>query len=140
MADQTPEKSSIFTRIQNSTGYILLLTLFSAITYIQDIFQDVLVISSSVSSPANYSVISSMKIEEKKLGYFMGCVFLLSIVVVGWDAMTRGSQLILVREHKWLHILMVSACLLNLGPVFFIILGIFMRTNRVKARIQMSQI
>ena len=65
MADQTPEKSSIFTRIQNSTGYILLLTLFSAVTYIQDIFQDVLVISSSVSSPATYSVISTMKIEEK---------------------------------------------------------------------------
>ena len=42
-------------QLKNSRGCILLASLFSGVTYMQDIFQDVLVISSSISSPAKYS-------------------------------------------------------------------------------------
>ena len=130
--NQALKRPSYFTSLKNSGGYIFLLTVFSAILYVQDIFQDVLVISSSVTSEASYTVVSTLKVEEKKLGYFLGCTFLLSILIVGWDAMSKGNQLIIVKKERWLHVLMAIACLLNLGPVFFIGLKVFMRMERFK--------
>ena len=56
-------------------------------------------------------------------------VFFLSVSVVGLDSILKGSGLILVKNHKWIYILMVITCLINLGPVFFILVGYFIKTG-----------
>ena len=117
-------------QLKNSRGCILLASLFSGVTYMQDIFQDVLVISSSISSPAKYVVLSTMKVSEKSLGYFMIFVFGFSVFVVGLETVSKGSRLIIVKRHRWMYVLMVIACLLNLGPVFFTLIGFFLRMGR----------
>ena len=129
MVDQKP---SLLTRIKESGGFIILLTVFGAFCYTLDIFLDVLSIQRSISSCDNYTIVSTQKIQEKTIGYFMIGVFFLSVSVVGFDAILKGSGLILVKNHKSIFILMVIACLMNLGPVFFILVGYFIKTGHFR--------
>ena len=101
---------------------VVLLGLFSIATYVQDIFEDILVIASSLSSKEVYRVLFNLKMPERAFGSVMAIMFGLSIIVIGWDAIARVNRLNLVKNRCWLHAIAGLACLLNLGPVFFIIM------------------
>ena len=137
MTEATP---SFLSRVQNTTGFLLLLTILSSVLYMQDIFQDILVISGSISSQETYFVLYTLKVNEKSLGYFMACVFGFSVLVVGWDTIVKARQLILIKTHPWIHVLLALACLLNLGPVFFIFVHFVIKTKRIKSYVSEKEI
>ena len=85
-------EQSILQRVQQSNGVLLLLTLLSVITYAQDIFQDVLVISGSIASKEVYNVLFNLKIAERNFGFVMAGMFGLSVVVVGWDSAVKVQE------------------------------------------------
>ena len=65
-----------WTRIlYQSIAFRLLMTAFSVILYVQDILQDVLIITATISSEEVYNVLSDFEIAERKLGYFMAFMF-----------------------------------------------------------------
>ena len=131
MTNGTPQERPFLAKITNSPAYFYFMAAVSVFLYIQDIFQDILVMSSSLASPAIH-VVSKLTIPEQRLGYFMVCVFILSVIIVGWDTIRKGKQLMLVKNHRWMYVLMLITCLLNLGPVFFILVNIFLKTEWFK--------
>ena len=114
--------AEILAQIRQSCALAVLLTIFSVFTYVQDIFEDILVIATSLSSKEVYRVLFNLKMAEKAFGYVMITMFGLSVIVIGWDTMSRANQLTLIKRHRWLHVICGCACMLNLGPVFFICL------------------
>ena len=120
MLDKNP---SCISRVENLIGFIL---------YTFDILQDVWAIQRSLSSQKDYPIVSTQRIFERQFGYFMICIFIISVMVVGLDAIMKGSQLILVKKHKWLIALMAIACFMNLGPVLFIFLGFLLEKECFK--------
>ena len=131
MEDQPPAESSWRPKL-NSRCVGFLLTLAYALSYGQDIFQDLLLISSSLQSKDEYSVLFNMKITERSFGHVMTSTFVLSVLIVGFDAAKKGSRLIIVKQYPWLQSLMLLACLVNLGPVFFLFLNFAMDKKCVK--------
>ena len=125
--------TQLMAKVHQSGLSICLLTLFSMFMYAQDIFQDVFVIISSLSSEEVYSVLFNLKISERSFGYVMATVFVVSVVVVGWDTILKGRKLILVKKYPWIQGLMVLACLFNLGPVFLTLLSLLFYSKRFKS-------
>ena len=111
MSSSSSEKS-ILQRVQQSNGVLLLLTLLSVITYAQDIFQDVLVISGSIASKEVYNVLFNLKIAERNFGFVMAGMFGLSVVVVGWDSAVK------VQEEIWWDQLKFCYLAFILGVIF----------------------
>ena len=124
--------AEVLAKICQSSVLAILLTLFSVFTYVQDIFEDILVIASSLSSDEVYRVLFNLKMAEKAFGFVMISMFGLSIVVIGWDTISRANQLTLIKNHRWLHVICGCACLLNLGPVFFIFLKLVLSFDRAE--------
>ena len=65
------EKTSFFQKMKESTAASVIFTAFSTIVYIQDIFQDILVFTSSIASNQEYDVLMDIKISERSFGYAM---------------------------------------------------------------------
>ena len=89
MMDKNP---SCISRVENLIGFIL---------YTFDILQDVWAIQRSLSSQKDYPIVSTQRIFERQFGYFMICIFIISVMVVGLDAIMKGSQLNLVKNAPW---------------------------------------
>ena len=94
-----------------------LVTIFSSLLYGQDVFQDIIVTSTSLSSEEKYSILSNLEVEEKKIGYFMVSIFCVCSAVAGFDILLKMKQMILLKTHKKIYFIVLPACLLNLGPV-----------------------
>ena len=112
--------------------FLLLLSTVSAAFLIQDIVQDVLVMSSALHSPRIYYVLYDFKIKERAFGFLMAISFSLSIIVVGFDCMKQGKSLILCQRHPWIIIPLALACLFNLGPVFFIFVKVVISKGKAQ--------
>ena len=119
-------------KIAYSTAVIIIKTILPAILYAQDIIQDILVISSSVRSKEVHTVQTIIIIKERMIGFAMISIFLSSVLVVGLDTAMKMSRLSLVKRYKRIYVLMVVACVFNLGPVFIMFLKFFASLNRFK--------
>ena len=124
--------AAVVDKINMSGVSTWLLTAFSIFSYVLDIFQDVLVIISSISSDQFYSVLFNQKIYERSFGYVMICAFAFSVVAVGLDTVWRGREFILVKKYPWIAVFMGLACLLNLGPVFLIVFKFLLQFDPIK--------
>ena len=114
--------TSSIKRMQQSSAAIFLCTVVSVVIYSQDIFQDILILSSSIHSTEVYPVLINLNIPERKFGFAMAIMFIFSVIVVGWDTVVKSNRLLLVKKQPWIMGFVIIACFLNLGPVFFIIL------------------
>ena len=104
--------------IPSSRVLVVFLGIFAVLAYIQDIYQDVLVIVSSLSSSKVYNVMFNLKMAERSFWLCHDFLFGQSIIVIGWDTIGKVSQLGLVKRYPRLHVLIGLACILNLGPIF----------------------
>ena len=116
------EKSTWYNRLHQSTTFTLLRTLFSVVTYTQDIIQDVLVISNTINSNEIYSIQTIMKVREKDFGFAMIGIFCLSVLIVGMTTILQMSRLALLKKYPKIYILLILSNLVNLGPVFVMIM------------------
>ena len=74
-----------FQRFRKSTAVAFFLTLVSIVTYVQDILQDILIFTSSITSIDKYDFLSNYQISESGFGYIMALMFIISVIVVGID-------------------------------------------------------
>ena len=105
-------------KMTRSGNITLVLSIFSSLLYLQDIFQDVLVTVNSLSSAEEYNVLFSLRIKEQKFGFAMISIICTSILVVGLDTMMRLNQLVCIKKCMKMYVVAIFACTLNLGPVF----------------------
>ena len=109
---------SYLQKIRQSNICLCLWSLFTAGIYTQDILQDVLVASSSLSSKAQYQILPNLEVEEKKFGYAMIAIFCLSLLIIGADTWAKMRELTLVKTHRKTFLaILIPACCMNLGPV-----------------------
>ena len=109
---------SRFQELRQSNICLFFWSLFSAGIYIQDILQDALVASASLSSKEKYHILSNWEVEEKTFGYTMIAIFFISLTIIGVDTWVKLKELTLVKAHCIVFaIIIIPACLVNLGPV-----------------------
>ena len=123
---------SYFDELQQSLVYTGFFGIISALLYTQDILQDILVASSSISSEETYRILSHIEVQEKKLGFAMIGIFCISLIAVGVETIVKINQLMLVKNCRKIYFLIFPACLLNLGPVALTLLQFISRMKVVK--------
>ena len=111
---------------------------FCAVLYMQDIFQDIMMIFNAISSQISHNVTPSIIVQERSFAYAMILVFFISTLVVGYDTITKSNKLILVQEFPLIRLVIFVACLFNLGPICIEILKFFMQTKFV-SRVYISR-
>ena len=110
----------------------LLLTLVSAAAYCQDVLQDILVASASLASKETYRILSNLEVEEEKFGFAMVAVFCISVVVVGIETLKKVNRMRLIKNYRRMYLMIIPACLTNLGPVFITFMKFTLSTKCVK--------
>ena len=104
---------SYFDELQQSLVYTGFFGIISALLYTQDILQDILVASSSISSEETYRILSHIEVQEKKLGFAMIGIFCISLIAVGVETTVKINQLMLVKNCRKIYFLIFPACLKN---------------------------
>ena len=114
------------------TNFAILMTVFGAVMYCIDILQDIWVAAASLRSSVLHKVSTTLQIQENVFGFVMVGIFVVSVIVVGVEAMKKMNGLNVVKKHPRLQFIVVPLCLLNLGPVSMMMMKLIVQTEQAQ--------